>query len=185
MGEEDDDELISRAIAGDQAAWELLVRRYNDRLFNTALRYLNNDDEAAKDAVQAVWLRVYRTITSFNRRASFYTWLYRICKNICIDVRRTRKVVVALTGSVRARVLGVDEQVILNREMAILRRALIAMEPICREVLLLTVEGHSSSEIGAMLGKPSSTIRSITDRGRNFLALALLAEGRVWKGKEA
>jgi RNA polymerase sigma-70 factor (ECF subfamily) len=181
---DDDDELISSAIAGDQAAWELLVHRYTGRLFNVALRHLDDDEQAAKDALQEVWLRVFRGITSYNRKASFYTWVYRICVNICLDMQRRRKVVLALNVNLRARVLGVDDQVILKRKMAVLRGALIDMDPNCREALLLSVDGYSSSEIGNMLGEPSSTIRSRIDRGRNFLAQALLVEGHDSKGKE-
>jgi RNA polymerase sigma-70 factor (ECF subfamily) len=182
---DDEDELISRAIAGDQAAWELLVHRYTGRLFNTALRHLDDDEQAANDAVQEVWLRVFRCILSYDRKAKFYTWLYRICVHICIDTQRRRKVVLALNENLRARVLGVDDQVILKRKMAVLRRALIEMDPLCRESLLLSVDGYSSSEIGKILGKPSSTVRSRIDRARSVLVQAMLVEGHDSKGKEA
>ena len=85
-----DDEIVRRAQAGDHDAFRMLVERYQGRAYGLALRVLR-DEEQAKDAVQDAFLKVYRSLDRFEGRAGFYTWLYRIVMNQCLDRKRRDK----------------------------------------------------------------------------------------------
>ena len=84
-----DRDLVERAKAGDRSAFATLVQRYQKRAFAVALGMLHNRDDAL-DVVQDAFVKVHKHIGAFQGNASFYTWLYRIVANLCIDVRRRR-----------------------------------------------------------------------------------------------
>jgi len=84
-----DRELVERAKAGEKAAFGVLVERYQKRIYAVAFGMLHNRDDAL-DVVQDAFVKVHKHIGAFQGNASFYTWLYRITANLCIDVRRKR-----------------------------------------------------------------------------------------------
>src|SRR5512147_3031492 len=85
------DTLIRAAQAGDQDAFEQLVRTYDQSVLRLAMNLLRSPEDA-RDVYQEAFLRVYRNIHSFRFDCSFHTWLYRIVTNICLDYLRKRKV---------------------------------------------------------------------------------------------
>src|SRR5258705_13968404 len=85
------DTLIRAAQAGDQDAFEQLVRTYDQSVLRIALNLLRSPEDA-RDVYQEAFLRVYRNLHSFRFDCSFHTWLYRIVTNICLDHLRKRKV---------------------------------------------------------------------------------------------
>src|SRR5262252_4210254 len=84
------DSLIRAAQAGDQDAFEQLVRAYDQSVLRLAVNLLRSPEDA-RDVYQEAFLRVYRSIQSFRFDCSFHTWLYRIVTNICLDYLRKRK----------------------------------------------------------------------------------------------
>src|ERR687887_2510801 len=84
------DAWIRAAQAGDQDAFEQLVRAYDQSVLRLALNLLRSPEDA-RDVYQEAFLRVYRSIQSFRFDCSFHTWLYRIVTNICLDYLRKRK----------------------------------------------------------------------------------------------
>src|ERR1700694_2201989 len=84
-------ELIRAVQQGDQSAFEALVRSYDQSVLGLAMNLLRSPEDA-RDAYQEAFLRVYRNIHSFRFDCSFYTWLYRIVTNICLDHLRKRKI---------------------------------------------------------------------------------------------
>src|SRR6266516_1680174 len=87
-----DESSVIRAVqAGDQDAFEQLVRAYDQSVLRLALNLLRSPEDA-RDVYQEAFLRVYRNIYSFRFDCSFHTWLYRIVTNICLDQLRKRKV---------------------------------------------------------------------------------------------
>jgi RNA polymerase sigma-70 factor (ECF subfamily) len=82
-----DEEAIRRVLAGDRDAFAVLVERYQGRAFRLALRVLRNE-ESARDAVQDAFLKAYSSLSRFQGRSSFYTWLYRLVMNQCLDMKR-------------------------------------------------------------------------------------------------
>jgi len=90
LGGTSDEEAIRRVLAGDRDAFAVLVERYQGRTFRLALRVLR-DEESARDAVQDALLKAYSALPRFRGRSSFYTWLYRLVMNQCLDLKRRDK----------------------------------------------------------------------------------------------
>ena len=82
-----DDELVALAQKGDREAFEALVERYKHKAYHIAFDF-TRDREEAKDLSQDAFLRAFTHLRSFDQRASFYTWFYRILVNLCLDQRR-------------------------------------------------------------------------------------------------
>src|SRR5260221_4964582 len=82
------DETIQRAGEGDQSAWDTIVRTYWRKVFNVAYRFVGTFDEA-EDLTQEIFLKVFRSLATFDRRANFQTWLISVSRNLCIDRYRS------------------------------------------------------------------------------------------------
>jgi len=86
----EDDELIRAAQKGERSAFDALVRRYDRSVLRLALHMLGNEQDA-QDVHQEAFLKAYRHLGNFRFECSFYTWLYRIVTNLCLDQMRRRK----------------------------------------------------------------------------------------------
>ena len=86
----EDDELIREAQKGERAAFDALVRRYDQSVLRLALHMLGNEQDA-QDVHQEAFIKAYRHLGNFRFECSFYTWLYRIVTNLCLDQLRRRK----------------------------------------------------------------------------------------------
>lgn len=87
----DDYQLVEAFREGDEQAFEELVRRYQRQVANIIYLTLGNRDEV-EDLSQEVFIRVYKSLTKFERDASLYSWIYRIAVNLCIDEIRRKKI---------------------------------------------------------------------------------------------
>src|ERR1700744_787457 len=86
----EDDELIREAQKGQRSAFDALVRRYDQSVLRLALHMLGNEQDA-QDVHQEAFIKAYRHLGNFRFECSFYTWLYRIVTNLCLDHLRRRK----------------------------------------------------------------------------------------------
>ena len=86
----EDDELIREAQRGQRTAFDTLVRRYDQSVLRLALHLLGNEQDA-QDVHQEAFIKAYRHLGNFRFECSFYTWLYRIVTNLCLDQMRRRK----------------------------------------------------------------------------------------------
>ena len=86
----EDDELIREAQRGDRTSFDALVRRYDQSVLRLALHMLGNEQDA-QDVHQEAFIKAYRHLGNFRFECSFYTWLYRIVTNLCLDQMRRRK----------------------------------------------------------------------------------------------
>ena len=86
----DERALVSEAQAGNRAAFEELVRRYDRDVLRLALNLMKRPEDA-RDVYQEAFLKVYRNLHRFRFECSFYTWLYRIVTNVCLDHLRRRQ----------------------------------------------------------------------------------------------
>lgn len=86
----EDDELIREAQRGQRESFDVLVRRYDSAVLRLALHLLGNEQDA-QDVHQEAFLKAYRHLSNFRFECSFYTWLYRIVTNLCLDALRRRK----------------------------------------------------------------------------------------------
>lgn len=90
--ESEESEIVRRAQSGDRDAFRELVERYQRRVYSICYGMLKNNEDSL-DVSQEVFVKVYRYIENFNHQSSFYTWLYRITVNMCIDhIRKNKKI---------------------------------------------------------------------------------------------
>ena len=181
---------IQRAADGDQAAWETIVRTYWRKVFNVAYRFVGTYEEA-EDLTQEIFLKVFRSLHTFDRRANFQTWLISVSRNYCIDRyrsgRRDREVFAREVNAadVQAEAPGPSPhaRVELQDRVALLREALRALSPPLRTaVLLRDIHELSYQEIASQLGVAEGTVKSRINRGRAELARQIEAPSRRKQG---
>lgn len=195
----DDVTLASRVRAGDAAAFELLMRRHNRRLYRLA-RSMLRDGADAEDALQDAYLAAYQALGSFRGESSLATWLSRVVANQCLarlrrQARRDNIVpMVALGGpdEQEAAVMPADDKdtpdrALLRAELrAVLERKLDELPEAFRTVFVLrSVEELSVEEVAQILDLPEATVRSRHFRARSMLRESLaqdidIAERDVW-----
>jgi RNA polymerase sigma-70 factor, ECF subfamily len=180
------DQLIARCRQGDAAAFDELMNRCQDRVYDLACVILR-DDEAAKDAVQDTFLRVYQRLDSYQGDAAFETWLTTIAVNCCRDQLRRRQVRRALSlenltpGWLR-RLARRDEQPEAQAERRYERRTIWSLVDQLDERLRLTLilryrYGLNCSEIGEALGIATTTVYGRLTEARQRLSELLTEEG--------
>src|SRR6478672_8958639 len=90
------DTLIEQCLSGDQAAWDAIVKQHWRKVFNVAYKFVAKHDEA-EDLTQEIFLKVFKSLDTFDRRANFQTWLISVSRNLCIDhyrsVRKERETI--------------------------------------------------------------------------------------------
>jgi RNA polymerase sigma-70 factor (ECF subfamily) len=179
--------LVREARGGDASAYGDLVRRYQDRVYTLIYGLIQNHDDAL-DLTQDVFVRAHRSLGHFREEAVFYTWLYRIALNACIDFKRRKKRSVepfSLDGDLLSatgfepsdlRSSSQPERAFENKELGrLLRRAIAGLpEPLRLAVVLHDIEGLQQKEIAALLNCPLGTVKSRIQRGRYELRLKLL-----------
>jgi RNA polymerase sigma-70 factor (ECF subfamily) len=172
------DSLIEQCLSGDQAAWEAVVRQHWRKVFNVAYKFVGKHDEA-EDLAQDIFLKIFKALDTFDRRANFQTWIISIARNLCIDhYRSVRKERETIAREVDAGELtpasgdvgpdGVLEQSDLR---ALLQRALDKLPVSLRTaVVLRDLQELSYQEIADRLRLPEGTVKSRINRGRLELA---------------
>jgi RNA polymerase sigma-70 factor, ECF subfamily len=174
----DVDVLIERCLKGDQAAWEEIVRLYRRKVFNIAYKFVGRHDEA-EDLTQEVFLRLYKSLETFDRRANFQTWLISVSRNLCIDhyrsVRKEREVMNRDVDPADLTPPASDRSahaLLEQRDGAqLLRQALDTLAPPLRTaVLMRDIQELSYHEIAEQLGLPEGTVKSRINRGRTELS---------------
>jgi RNA polymerase sigma-70 factor (ECF subfamily) len=168
---DDDDRLLDRLAANDQAAFRLLVERHIDRAFSVALRVLGNSADA-EDVVQDTMLKVWTHRGQWQQgRAKFSTWLYRVVTNRCIDLRRQPR-----TDNVDAVPEPADAQpdavtTIQRDEVSVLLEAAMQRLPEQQRiaVILSYHQSMSNGEIAEVMETTVSAVESLLKRGRQQL----------------
>jgi RNA polymerase sigma factor (sigma-70 family) len=180
---EPDAQLVESCLRGDGPSWEEIVRRHTRRVYNLCYRFTGNT-AAAEDLSQEVFLRVYRTLGSYQPQyGAFATWLTSVTRNLLVDhYRRTRRD--RLTDSIEDAMPQLEEKHSPARSpdrlaegaelSAQLQRGLARLPPELREaVILRDLQGLEYSEIRTVLQVPEGTVKSRINRGRIELARIL------------
>jgi RNA polymerase sigma-70 factor (ECF subfamily) len=172
------DELIERCLNGDQSAWETIVRMYWRKVFNIAYKFVGRHD-MAEDLTQDVFLKLYKSLDTFDRRANFQTWLISVSRNLCIDhYRSVRKERETINRDVDAADLhpvshetAADTKLEQRDRVVLLRKALDRLAPTLRTaVMLRDIQELTYQEIADKLHLPEGTVKSRINRGRTELA---------------
>jgi RNA polymerase sigma-70 factor (ECF subfamily) len=168
-----DDALVMRAREGDLDAFEALVRAHTRTVYAHAVRFFGSSD-SADDVVQEVFIKVYRSLASFDGTAAFSTWLYRVTRNTCLDALRAgrhRPVPVDPIDLVIPSTGDLADEVTLS---SAIEHAIEALVPEERDALnAVTLFGLSYAEAADALGVPTGTVKSRVFRARRALVAAL------------
>jgi RNA polymerase sigma-70 factor (ECF subfamily) len=173
-----DEEVVARVLAGDTSLFEILMRRYNQRLFRIARGILSDDGEA-EDVMQEAYVRAFRELSAFRGEARFATWLTRIaCHEASARARKRRRLVVIAGGDPPpdppAETVG-PEQELENRELqAVLREAVEALPDPLRTVFCLReIEGLSTEQTAEALDLTVENVRVRLHRAKRSLRQTL------------
>lgn len=180
---ETDKTLVERCLAGDETAWDALVRTHTRRVYTLCYRFTNSDAEA-QDLTQEVFLRIFKSVKSFrSEEGSFGTWLARLTRNLLIDnYRRTRQD--RVTDSIEGQLPMLEEEIaatarpdglVVGREAREqLQWGLQKLSPELRETLILRdLQEMEYREIADILKIPAGTVKSRLNRARAELARVL------------
>lgn len=182
-------QLVSHAAAGDEAAFEVIMRRYNQLLFRTARSILKSDTEA-EDAVQDAFLRAWLALDSFRAESKLSTWLVRIVSNEALGrLRRAKLHTVPLEEAMNS--LDPKMQLALadNPERGpehttertqvrdLIEQQIDQLPDAYRTVFMLSaVDGLSAVDIADALDMPAATVRTRTFRARRMMREALVGK---------
>ena len=185
----DEDADLDRARQGDREAFGRLVRRHQRRVYAAALHILGNHSDA-DDVAQEAFVRAYRGLSSFDGRADFFTWLYRITINTALNALRSDKRGAALSqrgGTEAAHVGGRPEalgqaaqtpaqKIHQSSEITRVLEAVASLTPPLRVTLVLaTVEEMPHKQIAELLEIPEGTVAWRVNEARRLLKLKLAA----------
>ncbi len=184
---EQEQELLDRCLAGEDSAWEALLKAYTRKIYNLCYRFTGRVEEA-EDVTQEVFIKVFQTLKSYHAaQGSFGTWLNRVARNHLVDhYRRARKD--RVTSSLEDELPEAEQQpspqmeptgqVESRERREVLQQALDKLSPDLREaVILRDLHDLDYEEIAQVLSVPQGTVKSRINRGR-------LELGRVLKRME-
>ena len=193
----DERDLIKQCQNGDVQAFRHLVERYEDRIYALSCSIIG-DREAAQDATQEAFVKAYKALTKFKGKSSFYTWLYRISTNVCLNVaqrEQRRPDRISLEGMREKTEMGLDrffgteetqndiERVDLRNQI---HKVLDRLSPDHRAIVVLKdIEDLSQEEIADTLNISVGTVKSRLSRARAHLRDLLLPLLREWQGKDS
>jgi RNA polymerase sigma-70 factor, ECF subfamily len=175
------DSLIEQCLSGDQAAWETVVRQNWRKVFNVAYKFVGKHDEA-EDLTQDIFLKIFKALASFDRRANFQTWIISISRNLCIDhyrsVRKERQTIAREVDAGDLQPMSSDRgpyAAAEHQDLRLLLRQSLQMLPVTLRtaVVLRDLQELSYQEIADRLGLPEGTVKSRINRGRLELARQL------------
>lgn len=177
--------LVKRLKSGDQEVWKMIVDRYSKKVYNMALNFAGNKDEAA-DITQEIFLKVYNNIDKFKEDRGFTSWLLRLSKNYCIDYWRKNKyhrknveleenMAIASTQDAH----NPEETSFRQSDAVYIRKKLGMLPPDLRAMIIMRdIQDYSYEEIAENLDIPLGTAKSRINRARTKLARLFLEEGK-------
>lgn len=182
--------LIKRCLGGDASAWEEIVKTHNRRIYNICYRFTNSPDDA-DDLTQEVFIKVYRTLGSYDvEKGAFTTWVTTVTRNLLVDHfrkskqdRMTDSMDAAPSQDEEGPSLGdqlpdqgpsPDDKLASKETQKMVQAALAKLSPELREaVILRDLQDMDYREIAQALRVPEGTVKSRINRGRTELARLL------------
>lgn len=179
MDHHSDQQLITESVAGSLDAFDVLVRRYQDRLVHSLHHALGSEDDAL-DAAQQAFVSAWKRLDTFRQDAAFYSWLYRIAMNAAISRKRKQKLPtssldqhIESTGTLpedKSSDAAPEHLLESEERVRLVQQALQEISEEFRQPLVLKeIDGFSYEEIASVLNIPIGTVRSRIFRARKEL----------------
>ena len=190
MEEQQTGQLVRRCLAGDGSAWEEIVRLHNRRIYNLCYRFTNSAEDA-QDLTQDVFIRIYRTLASYDvEKGAFATWITTLTRNLLVDHFRRSKQdrvtdsidaglreeedTLALGDRLEDKGPNPDDHLASKETQKLVQQALARLSPELREaVILRDLQDMDYKEIATVLRVPEGTVKSRINRGRMELGRLL------------
>ncbi len=176
-----DAELVKRVQAGDKAAFDILVQKYQHKVVNLITRIVSDQTESY-DIAQDAFIKAYRAIGNFRGDSQFYTWLYRIAANtaknyLASRARKSSNYTVDVEdaehfeGESRLKELTTPENLLLSEEIerTVFQAIKDLPDDLKSAITLREIEGLSYEEIAEVMGCPIGTVRSRIFRARDAI----------------
>lgn len=172
-----DAECVRRVLEGDTDAFEELVIRYQKPVFNAICRMLH-DPEDAREIAQTAFMKAFTNLGTFDTNRRFFSWLYRIAMNDCINFLAAKHESEPLLESERSAAASPEENLAAAEARRDVDQALSRLSPECRSVVVLRhVVGYSYRDAAEILGIPEKTVKSRLYSARQSLRDELAAKG--------
>ncbi len=178
---DDDQILIKKALAGNEGAYDLLLKRHKDAIYRLIVRIVHNQEEA-QDLVQETFMKAFGSLSSYKCQYRFTTWLYKIAANNCIDFLRKRRLTsISLDQPLETKDGEVTFEVadwtynpeadLASRQKSIsIDAAIDLLPPKYREVIIYRHKRDKSyEEIAQILNIPVGTVKARIFRARELL----------------
>ena len=190
MIKDEDQLVIERVLAGDVKAFEVLVKKYQKKIYFLAMRMTRNHD-VADELAQESFVRAYMSLASFQKGRNFYTWLYRIAVNQILNYLKHKSFTVSLdTPSGQTFLEQIPRspdqlnRLMNDEQMQEFQTALDSLPPAQKTIFMLkTYEEFSYDEISKIMGCSVGTVMSRLFRARAKLKNALLESEKKQNGK--
>ena len=169
-----DEEIVRRVVAGETALFELIMRRYNQRVYR-AVRAIVRDEAEAEDVMQQAYVNAYAHLRQFAERSSFATWLTRIAINEALARVRPKGPRAAendeeIMDAIESNVPDPEQQAAATELRALLEAGIAALPDRYRSVVMLReVEGLSTAETAACLEVQEDVVKTRLHRARTML----------------
>ena len=159
----DDAELVARCLAGENAAFDVLVERHRKPVYQVCYRYTGNHEDAS-DLAQDVFLRAYRALGTFKGHSAFGTWLYRVAVNVCLNRKALKRLP---TEPIERREFTdrtddqADRQVMRKQTAAAVRTAISQLPAKQRATMILRIyQELPHEEIASILGSSVGAVKA-------------------------
>jgi RNA polymerase sigma-70 factor (ECF subfamily) len=174
-----DSKVVQRVLEGEKELFEILLRRYNQRLFRVIRSYIHSEDDT-RDIMQDAYVKAYLKLQQFNNQSSFSTWLIRIAINEALQHIRKNKRLVTNYGKTESlenvfqlpdtNQMNPEKQAIKTETRALVEQAVDRLPEKYKLVFVLhQVEGLSNPEIAECLELTDSNVKVRLHRAKNLL----------------
>lgn len=174
-----DSKVVQRILEGEKELFEILLRRYNQRLFRVIRSYIHSEDDV-QDIMQDSYVKAYTKLQQFNNQSSFSTWLIRIAINEALQHIRKNKRLLSNYGKIErlenifqlpdTNQMNPESQAIKSETRVLVERAVDQLPQKYKIIFMLQqVEGFTNPEIGACLGLTESNVKVRLHRAKNLL----------------
>ncbi len=186
-----DEEVVKRVLAGETALYEIIMRRYNQRLYRVARAILRNDGEA-EDVMQDTYVRAYEHLAQFEGRSAFSSWLTRIAVHEALARAQKRNRVQeldAMLPQIEESVLvsggpSPEQEASTGELTGLLEEGVLALPEMYRTVLIMRdIEEMSTAETASALDLTEENVKVRLHRGRALLRKELYARAGIARSK--